>query len=62
MIEIKTSTCLFTQILNDRFQKKVDNIMKESIQINDVENLNQLLVSEITSIKREDRLKAILND
>ena len=62
MIEIKTSTCLFTQILNDRFQKKVDNIMKESIQINDVENLNQILVSEMTSIKREDRLKAILND
>lgn len=62
MVEIKTSTCLFTQILNDRFQKKVDNLMKESVQIDDVENLNQLLNSEITSIKREDKLKALLND
>jgi len=62
MIEIKTSSCLFTQILNDRFQKKVDNLMKESVQIDDVENLNQLLNSEITSIKREDKLKALLND
>jgi hypothetical protein len=36
--------------------------MKESIQLDDVENLNQLLNSEITSIKREDKLKALLND
>jgi hypothetical protein len=62
MVEIKTSTCLFTQILNDRFQKKVNNLMKNSIQLDGVENLNQLLNSEITSIKREDKLNAILND
>jgi hypothetical protein len=62
MVEIKTNNCLFTQILNDRFQKKVDNLMKESIQLDDVENLNQLLNSEITSIKREDKLKALLDD
>jgi hypothetical protein len=36
--------------------------MKESVQIDGVENLNQLLNSEITSIKREDKLKALLND
>jgi hypothetical protein len=62
MVEIKTSNCLFTQILNDRFQKKVDNLMKESVQLDGVENLNQLLNSEITSIKREDKLNTILND
>ncbi len=61
-VEIKTSSCLLTQILNDRFQKKVDNLMKESIQIDGVENLNDLLNSEITSIRREDKLKALLND
>ena len=61
MVEIKPSSCLFTQILNDRFQKKVDNLMKESIQIDGVENLNELLNSEITSIKREDKLNTILN-
>jgi hypothetical protein len=62
IVNIKTSTCLFTQILNDRLQKKVDNLMKESIQLDDVENLNQLLNSEITSIKREDKLKSLLDD
>jgi hypothetical protein len=62
MVEIKTSNCLFTQILNDRFQKKVDNLMKESIQIDGIENLDELLNSEITSIKREDKLNNILND
>jgi hypothetical protein len=62
IVEIKTSNCLLTQILNDRFQKKFDNLMKESVQIDGVENLNQLLNSEITSIKREDKLNTILND
>ena len=62
MVEIKTNTCLFTQILNDRFQKKVDNLMKESVQLDGVENLTELLNSEITSIKREDKLNALLND
>ena len=62
MVEIKTSSCLFTQILNDRFQKKVDSLMKESIQLDEVENLNELLNSKITSIKREDKLNTILND
>lgn len=62
MVDLKTSSCLFTQILNDRFQKKVDNFMKESVQIDNVENLNELLNSQITSIKREDKLNAILND
>ena len=61
MIEIKTSTCLFTQLLNDRFQKKVDNLMKKSVHIEGVENLNQLLNSQITSIKREEVLNSILN-
>jgi hypothetical protein len=62
MVEIKTSSCLFTQILNGRFQKKVDNLMKESIQLDGVENLNELLNSEIKSITREDKINAILND
>ena len=61
MVEIKTSSCLFTQILNDKFQKKVDNLMKESVQLDGVENLNELLNSQITSIKREDKLNDILN-
>lgn len=62
MVEIKTNSCLFTQILNDRFQKKVDNLMKESVHLDGVENLNELLNSQIKSITREDKLNAILND
>jgi hypothetical protein len=62
VVQIKTSSCLFTQFLNDRFQKKVDNLMKESIQLDAVENLNELLNSQIASIKREYKLNAILND
>ena len=62
VVQIKTSSCLFTQILNDRFQKKVDNLMKDSVQLDNVENLNELLNSEITSIKREDILNNLLND
>jgi len=61
MVQIKTSSCLFTQILNDKFQKKVDNLMKESIQLDGVENLNELLNSQIKSITREDKLNDILN-
>ena len=60
-VGIKKSTCLLTQLLNDRFQKKVDNLIKESIQIDGVENLNKLLNSQITSIKREEALNSILN-
>ena len=62
VVQIKTSSCLFTQILNDKFQKKVDNLMKESVQLDDVENLNQLLNSQIKSITRESKINAILND
>ena len=62
IVERKTSNCLLTQILNDKLQNKIDNLMKESVQLNDVENLNQLLNSEITSIKREDILNTLLND
>jgi len=35
--------------------------MKNSVKIEAVENLNQLLNSQITSIKREEVLNSILN-
>ena len=59
-VKIKANTCLFTHFLNDRIHKKVNNLMRESVQLEDVENLNQLLNSQITSIKREDKLQSIL--
>lgn len=62
VVDIKTSSCLFTQILNDRFQKKIDRLMPDSIVIDNIDNLNELLNSEITSLKREDKLKKLLNE
>jgi hypothetical protein len=61
LMVIKTSTCLFTQILNDKLQKKIDSLMKDSVKIDEIQNLNQLLNSQIVSIKREEVLNTILN-
>jgi|SaaInlV_165m_DNA_1040744.scaffolds.fasta_scaffold00746_18 hypothetical protein len=61
LIEIRTTTCMFTQILNDRFQKKLDNLVESSVMLEDIENLNQLINSEIVSIRRESKLNQIIN-
>lgn len=61
LIEIRTSTCMFTQILNDRFQKRLDIIAKSSVVLEDIEDLNQLINSEIVSIRRESKLNQIIN-
>jgi hypothetical protein len=61
LIEIKTSTCLFTQIINDRFQKKMDKLIENKIILEDIKNLNQLINSEIVSIRREGKLNMIVN-
>ena len=59
-IEIKTATCMFTQVLNDRFQKRLTKLTKENVKLEDIDNLNELLNSEITSIRREGKLNQIL--
>lgn len=59
-IEIKTVTCMFTQVLNDRFQKRLTKLTKENVKLEDIDNLNELLNSEITSIRREGKLNQIL--
>lgn len=59
-IEIRTITCMFTQILNDRFQKRLTKLTKENIKLEGIDNLNELLNSEITSIRREGKLNQIL--
>lgn len=59
-IDIKTISCMFTQILNDRFQKRLTNLTKENIKLEGIDNLNELLNSEITSIRREGKLNQIL--
>jgi len=60
--EIKTINCIFTQLLNDRVQKKMDKLSDDSIQYEDVEKLSDFINSELTSIKRETVLKSLLNE
>jgi len=60
LIEIKTVSCMFTQLLNDRFQKKLNKVSSEYIKLEDIDNLNDLINSEIKSIRREGKLNKIL--
>lgn len=61
LIEIKTSTCLLSQMLIDRFHKKMNKLIKNKIILEDIKNLNQLINSEIVSIRRESKLNKIIN-
>ena len=60
--EIKTINCIFTQLLNDRVQKKMDKLSDDSIPYENVEKLSDFINSELTSIKRETVLKSLLNE
>ncbi len=60
--EIKTSNCIFTQLLNDRVQKKMDKLSDSSIPHENVEKLSDFINCELTSIKRETVLKSLLNE
>jgi hypothetical protein len=60
--EIKTSNCIFTQLLNDRVQKKMDKLSDGSIPHENVEKLSDFINCELTSIKRETVLKSLLSE
>jgi hypothetical protein len=60
--ELKTISCIFLQLLNDRVQKKMDKLSNNSIQYEDVSKLSDFINSELTSIKRETVLKSLLNE
>jgi hypothetical protein len=60
--ELKTISCIFLQLLNDRVQKKMYKLSDNPIQYEDVEKLSDFINSELTSIKRETVLKSLLND
>lgn len=61
IIEIKTSTCMLTQILNDRFQSKLDRLSKNEVVLEDIKDLNELINSEIVSIRRDSKLNLLIN-
>jgi len=52
---------MFTQILNDRFQKKLTRLTDNYVDLENINNLNDLINGEITSIRREGKLNQILN-
>jgi hypothetical protein len=60
--ELKTISCIFLQLLNDRVQKKMYKLSDNPIQYEDVEKLSDFINSELTSIKRETVLKSLLNE
>jgi hypothetical protein len=60
--ELKTISCIFLQLLNDRVQKKMDKLSEDSIPYENVEKLSDFINSELTSIKRETVLKSLLNE
>lgn len=60
--EIKISDCIFTQLLNNRVQKKMDKLSDGSIPYENVEKLSDFINSELTSIKRETVLKSLLSE
>lgn len=59
--ELKTTNCIFLQLLNDRVQKKMEKLSDNSIQYEDVNKLSDFINSELVSIKRETLLKSLLN-
>jgi|AACY02.1.fsa_nt_gi hypothetical protein len=61
LMEIKTTTCIFSQLLNDRFQKKMNRLIEDKIILDDIGNLNDLINSEIKSIRRENKLNKLVN-
>jgi hypothetical protein len=60
--ELKTISCIFLQLLNDRVQKKMDKLSDNPIFYENVNELQDFINSELTSIKRETVLKSLLNE
>jgi hypothetical protein len=60
--ELKTISCIFLQLLNDRVQKKMCKLSDNPIQYEDISKLSDFINSELTSIKRETVLKSLLNE
>lgn len=59
--EIEFELCIFGKMLHDLFQKKVEKLSKNAIEISNMDELENYLNSELISIKRETKLKNLLN-
>lgn len=61
LIDIKTHTCLISQLLNDRLKVRLKTISKNAIKLDDINDLNGLVNSQVKSIRREGKLNQILS-
>lgn len=58
-IEIKHTPCLWTMIIKDYFSKKIKKNQKESLPIDDIDKIDDIVNSNIKSITRDFKLKNI---
>jgi hypothetical protein len=57
--EIKHTPCIWTMFIKDYFSKKVEKNKKSSIDIDNMDRIDEIINSHITSITREFKLKNI---
>lgn len=62
MPEFKLKSCIFGTMLYDLIDRKIEKLSKNAIEISNIDELNTYLNSELTSIKRETKLKNLLNE
>jgi hypothetical protein len=57
--EIKHTPCLWTMIIKDYFSKRVEKSQKDSVVIESLDKINDIVNSEVTSITRSFKLNNI---
>lgn len=60
-IELRLFTCLILSLLNDKLKAKIKSLSSSSTKVSDINNLNDLINSQIKVIRRDYKLKSILN-
>jgi hypothetical protein len=59
---VNHNSCIFTSILFMLFFKKIDKLKNNSILLNNEEELNNIINSDIKKITRENKLRKILSN
>lgn len=61
-IEFSYQECVYLVTLNNKFKKKLKEISKNNIPLNSIDELNDVINSEIKSLNRDNALKSIFNE
>jgi hypothetical protein len=59
---VNHNSCIFTSILFMLFLKKIDKLKNNSTLVNNMEELNNIINSDIKKITRENKLRKILSN